>query len=162
MFLIMFKTGQALLLRQRRILRPRSSRGEGAEQPRNVIDLWPQTRQFHKRGQAQDRAQTQTVRIHEQSVSVFSPRQQARQQTVRIRELATASTVRKQAFARNARYPQTVRSLELSTSATTSLTGIVHEPRQSKNHPRRCIAVSDSPLTSFPVHIRIIPVYVHV
>lgn len=158
----MFKTGQALLLSSLRFLRPRSSRGEGAEQPRNVSDSWPQARQFRERGQAQYRARTQPVRVHEQCVSVFGPRQQARQQTVRIRELATASTPRKQAFPRNGRYPQTVRRLELSTSATSSLTGIVHEPRQAESHPRRSIVVSVSTLTGFPVHIRIIPVYVHV
>ena len=162
MFLNVFKPVQALLLSSLRFLRPRSSRGEGAEQPRNVTDSWPQTRQFHERGQAQYRARTQTICVHEQSTSMFRPRRQARQQTVRIREVATASTVRKQAFARNASYPQTVRSLKPSTSATSSLTRIGHEPRQSENHPRRRIAVSDSPLTSFPVHIRIIPVYVHV
>jgi hypothetical protein len=157
-----FKSGQALLLSSLRFLCPRSGRGGGAEQPRNVIDSWPQTRQFHEHGQAQYRERTQTVRIIEPSASMFKPRQQARRQTVRILELATASTVRKQAFARNARYPQTVRSLEPPTSTTSTLTGIVLEPRQVEIYPRRSIAVSVSPLTSFPVHIRIIPVYVHV
>jgi len=161
-FLNVFKPVQALLLSSLRFLRPRSSRGGGAEQPRNVIDSWPQTRPFRERGQAQYRARTQTVRVHEQSVFVFCPRQKPRRQTVRIRELATASTINKQAFARNARYPQVVRSLELSTSSVSSLTGIVHEPRQTENCSRRSISVSVSPLISFPVHIRIIPVYVHV
>lgn len=162
MLLIVFKPVQALLLSSLRFLRPRSSRGEGAEQPRNVSDSWPQARQFHERGQAQYRARAQTVRVHEQSESVFSPRQQARRQTVRIRELATASMIRKQAFARNARYPQTVRSLELSASTTSSMTGIAQEIRQTENYPRRSIAVSVSPPTGFPVHIQIMPAYVHV
>ena len=162
MFLNVFKPVHALLLSSLRFLGPPSSRGEGAELPRNVIDSWPQTRQFHERGQAQYRARTQTVCVREQSVSVFGPRHQARQQTVRIRELTTASTFRKHAIAWNARYPQTVRRLELSISTTSSLTGIVHELRQAENYPRRRIAVSISPPTNFPVHIRIIPVYVHI
>jgi hypothetical protein len=161
-FLTVFKPVHALLLSSLRFLGPRNSRGEGAKQPRNFIDSWPQTRQFPERGQAQYRARTQTICVHEQSASVSSPRPQARQQTVRIREHATPSTVRKQAFAWNGRYPQAVRRLELSVSATSSLTGIVREPRQSENHPCRCIAVSVSPLTNVPVHIRIIPAYVYI
>lgn len=161
-FLNVFKPVHALLLSSLRFLGPRSSRGECAEQPRNITDSWPQTRQFHERGQAQYRSRTQTICVHEQSTSMFSPRQQARPQTVRIRELATAATVRKQAFARNARYPRTVLSLQLSTSLTSSLTGIVHELRQAENYPRRSIVLFVSPLTSSPVHVRIIPVYVHI
>jgi hypothetical protein len=161
-FLNVFKPVQALLLSSLRFLGPRNNRGEGAEQPRNVIDSWPQTRQFHDRGQAQYRARTQTICVHEQSTPMLRPRHQARQQTVRIRELTTASTVRKQGFAWSARYPRTVRSLEVSPSVTSSLTRTVHELRQAENYPRRSIAVSVSPLTNFPVHIRIIPVYVHI
>jgi len=149
----LFRT-QALLLSSLRFLGPRSSRGEGAVPPRHVIDSWPQTRHFHELGLAQYRARTQTVCVHEQSTFVFRPRQQSRQQPVRIRELATASTIRKQAFIRNACYPQTIRSLEPSTSATSSLTEIVHELRQAGNDPRRSVALSVSPLTFFPVHIR--------
>ena len=161
-FLNVFKPVQALLLSPLRFLRPRSSRGKGAEPPRNIIDSWPQTRQFRERGQTHYRARTQTVCVHEQSAFAFRPRKQSRQQPVRIRELATPLTIRKQAFALNACYPQTIRSLEPSTSASSSLTGIVHELRQEGNPPRLSIALSVSLLTCFPVHIRIIPVYVHV
>ena len=162
MFLNVFKPVHALLLSSLRFLRPRSSRGECAELPRHITDSWPQTRQFHERGQAQYRARAQIICVREQSTSMLRPRHQARQQTVRIRELTTASTFRKHAFAWNAGYPQTVGRLELSISTTSSLTAIVHEPRQAKNRPRSSIAVSFSPLTSFPVRIRIIPPYVHI
>ena len=54
MFLIMFKTGQALLLPPGRIWSPRHGRETGAEQPRNVTGSWPQTRPFHDCGLAAD------------------------------------------------------------------------------------------------------------
>jgi len=123
------------------------------------MDSWPQTRQFREREQTQGRPRTQIVRVREQSTTAFNPRQPARQQTVRIRELATASIIRKQASAQSTCYPQTVRSLALSTSTISPLTNIRREPRQAKNYPRRRITVSMSPSTSFPVHIQIIPTY---
>ena len=98
-FLNVFKPVQALLLSSLRFLGPRSSRGEYAELPSNITDSWPQTRQFHERGQAQYRAQAQIICVREQSTPMLRPRHQARQQTVRIRELTTASTFRKHAFA---------------------------------------------------------------
>ena len=162
MFLIVFSSTQALLLSSLRFLRPRSSRGASAQQARDMNRSRPQTRRFRERRQAQFRARTQTVRVHEQSVSMFGPRQEARRQTVRIRDLAAATTVRKQAFAQGAPYPQRVRGPELSMSATSSLTGMFRELHQAENCSRSGIVVSVSPLTSFPVRIRIISVYVHV
>lgn len=157
-FLIIFNTRHALLLPGGRFWSPRNGRGEGTEQPHAVMDSWPQTRQFHERGQATSRARTQTIRVREQSVNTFSPRPPARQQTVRSRDLATSFAVRKRELPADTNCPQTVPRLELSISTTSSLT-VVHELRQGEYHPRRSIAVSVSPLTSLPVHIRIIPAY---
>jgi hypothetical protein len=123
------------------------------------MDSWPQTRQFHERGQATSEARTQTIRVREQSVNTFSPRPPARQQTVRSRERTMVSTIRKQALAADTNCPQTVRSLELSTSTISPLTGLDREPRLAMNCPNRRIVVSIFQPISFPVHIRIIPAY---
>src|ERR1043166_7339791 len=126
------------------------------------MDSWPQTRQFRGPEHAQYRARVQIVNVREQSASAFSPCQQARRQTVRIRDLATTSIVRKQASAQNAHCPQAIRSLESATSTTSSLTGTIYKHQQAENCPKRSISISVSPLVSFPVQIRIIPTYVHV
>ena len=119
-----------------------------------------QTRQFHGREQVQGRTWTEIIHVRKQSTDTTSPRQAARQQTVRIRERTTDTTVREQALAMGANRPQTVRSLALSTSTISPLTNISREPRQAKHCPSRRIAVSMSPPTSFPVHIRNIPAHV--
>lgn len=160
MFLIMFKSRHALPLPGGRFLSPRNGRGERAKEPRINMDLWPQTRRFRDQEQSRYRARTKNVRVHEQSVTTLNPRQRAGQLTVRIRVLGSTSTVRKQASARGTEYPQTVRSLELFRSTTSSLTGIVHEPRSAENHLCRRIVVSMSAPTSFQVHIQTIPAYV--
>ena len=67
-FLIMFKTGQALLLPGGRSSSPRNGRETGAEQPRNVTGSWPQTRHFHEIEPVQDRTQPRVSHVHEQSV----------------------------------------------------------------------------------------------
>jgi hypothetical protein len=159
-FLIMFKTGQALPLVFTRILRPRSSRGEGAGEPREVCRSWPRTRQIHGPDSARNRMWTQTVRVHGQSVSAFRPRPQSRPQTIRIVDYAPASTVRKPAVAADLHCPQTVRSLERSTSAHSSCPRTVREPRLAENYHRRRIVVSISPPINSPVCIQLIPAYV--
>jgi hypothetical protein len=159
-FLIMFKKGQALLLPGGRFLSPRNGRGEGAEQPRNIGDSWPQTRPFRERGQSQCRARTQIIRVREQSISAFRPRQQAWQQTVRIHGFATAFTVRKKELAVAISCPQSVRRLETSTPMNLPQTGIGRAFQQATNRPQHHIAISVFPPTSFPVHIQIIPTYV--
>ena len=156
----MFRIGHALLLPKGRFSSPRTGRGESAEQPCNIVDSWPQTRPFHARGQDQCGARTQIVRVREQSTSVFSPRMRPRQQTVHIRDLATASTVRKQESAVDINCPQSVRRLELSTLMNLPQTGIGHAFQQATNRPCHRTAISILPPTSFPVHIQIIPAYV--
>ena len=159
MFLIMFKTGQALLLPGGRFLSPRSVRGESAEQPRNIGISWPQTRQFHERGQVQCRTWTRIIRVHEQSTSVFCPHPRIRQQTVRIRELATAFTGRNRETAADIQCPQSVRRRGLSTPANLPQTGIGRAFEQATKCSRCRIAVSFMPPTNFPVDIQIIPTY---
>jgi hypothetical protein len=120
----------------------------------------PQARQFRERAQAQNRPQTRFIHVRKQSTDTTSPRQKARQQTVRIPERTTDTAVREQALVMGANRPQTVRSLALSTSTILPLTNIGREPRQAKNCPSRRIAVSMSLPTSFLVHIRNIPAHV--
>lgn len=154
-----FGTVQALLLSSLRFLRPRSSRGEGAEQPRNDIDSWPQTRQFREPGQALFRARTQSVRIHEQSVSAFSPRNQARPGTGTVRGNATVATVRELATATATNYPQSVRSSERFASANWLGTQSVRERGPAKNYPRCCIAVSFLPRVGFSICLQSLSTY---
>lgn len=151
MFLNAFMTGQALLLSSLRILCPRSVRGEVAERPRNVVDSWPKTRQFHEHG-----------RVHEQSTSMFSSGQLTHQRIVPIRDHGKAPASRKQVLTRNGHCSQTRSDLEHSITTNSASSGIVLELRQAENAPRRSIAVYISPSTRFPVHIHSIPHYVHV
>ena len=157
MFLIMFKTGHALPLVGTRFLRPRSSRGESADCPREVCGSWPPTRQIRDLDSGGDRPRTGTFCVHELSVSAFSPRPQSRPRTIHVRAQATALIVREQAAAMDADCPQTVRSRELSTSANWLRPQSVRERGLAKSCPRRCIAVSVLPPIHFPIHVRIIP-----
>jgi hypothetical protein len=158
-FPIIFKTGQAEPLVRTRIQRPRSSRGASTEQAGDMNRSRPQTRPFHGREQAQDRTPTHFIHVCEQSANALSPRVQTRQQTVRIRDQATASTGCDQGSAADTNRPQTVRNLPLSTATISPLTNIGREPRLIENSPSRCIVVSIFPPISFPVRIRILPVY---
>jgi hypothetical protein len=158
-FLIMFKTGHALPLAGARLLRPGGSRGERAEQPREVSGAWPQTRQIRDLDSAARRTRTQTVRVREQSMSAFSPRTQARPRTGRVLGNTADSTVRKSAAATAINCPQTVRSRELSTSTNSPCPRTVREPRLAYNYPHHRIAVSILPLINFQVRIQTIPAY---
>ena len=159
MFLIMFKTGHALPRAGARLLRPRGSRGEHAEHPREVSGSWPRARQIRDLDSVENRTRTQTVRVRELSVSAFSPRKQTRPRTGRVLGNAAASTVREPAAATDSNCPQPVRSRELSTSANSPFPRNVLERGLAKNCPRRCIAVSILPPISFLVRIQTFPAY---
>jgi hypothetical protein len=119
----------------------------------------PQTRQFREREQAQNRPPTRFSHVREQSTNGFSPRAQTRQQTVHIRAQATALTVCDQAAGVDTNCPQAIRGLALSTTGISPLPEVVNEPRLAKKSPCRRIVVSILPPITFPVHIRILPVY---
>jgi hypothetical protein len=126
-FLITFKTGQALLLPGGRTWSPRHGRETGAEQPRNVTDSWPRTRNFHVSEPGQDRTQPRVSHVHDQSVIAFSPRHESHPRTIRVRAQATASIVREQAAAAVVNQPQTGRSRKQSSSANWSQTHFVRD-----------------------------------
>ena len=159
MFLIVFKTGHALPLAGARLLRPRSNRGEHAEQPCGVCGSLPRARQIRDLDSAEDRTRTQTVRVREQSTSALSPRKQARPQTGRVFGDTADSTAREPATATDSIYPPTVLSRGLSMPANWSRAQSVPERGLATNSPRRCIAVSILPPISFPVRIHFIPAY---
>jgi len=156
----MFNIGHARPLDVTRILCPRISRGEDLKRSRDIDRSWPRTRQIREHEQSENRTQSQTIRVRELSMSALSPRPQARSQTVRIREHIAISTVRDQALAAATNCPQTVRSLDLSTSANSSRTRILRDPRLAMNCPRCGILDSISSPARFHVHIRMITSYV--
>ena len=162
MFLIMFKTGQALLLPGGRFSGPRHGREAGAEQPRTVTGSWPQTRHFREIELVRDRTQPRVGHVREQSVIAFSSRQQSRPRTIRVHAQATASIVREQAVAAVVNRPQTIRSREQSASVNWSQTQFVRDREPAMNDPRCCIAVSAWVSANFPVLIQIISPYEHV
>ena len=119
----------------------------------------PQTRPFREREQATNGSQTRAIHVREQSANTTSPRAKTRQQTVRIRAQATASTGRDQESAADTNCPQTVRGLALSTTVISPLTNIGREPQRAACFPSRRIVVSIFPPVGFPVRIRIIAAY---
>src|SRR6266513_2265719 len=159
-FLNVFNLMYAEPLDVTRILCPRIGRGEHAERPREINVPWPQPWHVHKLIPVGNSPRTRFVRIRELSMSAFSPRPQARSQTVRIREHIAISTVRDQALAADTNCPQTVRSLDLSTSANSSRTRILRDPPLAMNCPRCGILDSISSPARFHVHIRMITSYV--
>jgi hypothetical protein len=161
-FLIMFKTGQALLLPGGRFSGPRHGREAGAEQPRTVTGSWPQTRHFREIELVQYRTQPRVGHVREQSVIAFNPRHQSHPRTVRVHAQATASIVREQAAAAVVNRPQTIRSRKQSSAANWSQTQFVRDREPAMSDPRRSIGVSAWVSANFPVFIQIISLYEHV
>jgi hypothetical protein len=157
---IMFKTGHALPLVGTRFLRPRSSRGESAEQPREVCGSWPRARKIRDLDSVGHRPCPQTIRVREQSVSAFSPRPQSRPQAIHVLNHASASTVHEQAADMTAHSSQAVHRPEPAASADSPRTRIVRVCGLAKSCPGRRVVVSILPPINFPVHIQIIPAYV--
>lgn len=158
----MFKTGQALPLRQRRTWCPRMSRGGHANYPRNISHSWTWHWPVHGLDSAGNRTRTGTFHVREQSATAFSPRQQSFPRTIHVHAQASASTVRERAAATDVNCPQTVRSREQSTSANWSRTQFVRDRGLAKNYPHRYIAVSIFPPIHFPIHVQIIPAHVFI
>lgn len=156
MFFIIFETGHALPLAGARLLRPRNSRGEHAEHPREMSGSWPRAQQIHELDSAEDRARTQSVSVRKQSVSALSPCKQARPRIGSVRGNVAAATVGELATATATNCPQSISSLEQSASAIGSGSQSVRASGPGKDHPGRCIAVSVLPPINFPVRIQII------
>lgn len=155
MYLIMFKTGHALPLNFVRILRPRSSRGVSADYPRDGCGSWPRTRQIHDLDSVKNRPRTQSIQVHELSVSAFSSRQQSCPRTIHVRAQATASIIREQAAATDAECLRSVRSRGLSRTENLFRTQSVRELGPATSCPRHRLKVSILSRIQFPIHIHI-------
>ena len=161
MFLIMFKTRQALPLPFGTFFCPRICRVVSAGQPRKVAGSWPQTRHFHERELIRNRALTETVHVHGQSITAFNPRLQTRRQSSRSRDSKTALTGREQGLALDKQHPQSVRVRKLSPGANLFRSAYFQVFGQATNCPRPRILVTNAPTVSFPVHISIDSSYAH-
>jgi hypothetical protein len=122
----------------------------------------PQTRHSRDHKQAQERPQSRFIHVHEQSAFASSPRQQARQQPVRIHGKGTVSTIRDLSKATDMDTPQTDRDCELAFAKTSLLTGSSREPESAANCPCHRLAVAILPTIRFPVHIHIMSNHVRI
>lgn len=154
---IMFRRGEALPLRWRRILRARMSRGEGAECPHNRCGTWPQTRQIHDLNPVQNRTSTQSVHVHLLSAFTFSACPRPRPPTNPARAQAMTSIIREPVATEKADCPQTVRRRGLSTTTNSSRAQSVRELGPVISCPLHHLTVSIGPPRSFSIHIQIIP-----
>ncbi len=135
MFLIIFNTRYALLLSWLRFLRPRNNRGMGAEDPRNLIDFWPQTRPIlgHKPPTIQTR--TRLFHVRGQSTVTISPRTRAWPRPLHGRSPSLG-------FATGENYPLTGHETDLSASIFPPQAENVHELRQSDKCPAGDFGIS--------------------
>jgi hypothetical protein len=153
----MFQTGHAILLPGGRFLRPRISRGEYGTPPHDMNHARPQARQSRGHEQTEVSPQLRLIRVHEQSAFVSSPRQEARQQSVRNRGKDTVSTGYVQTSVADANSPRKSHSPVLSTAEASTRSDFSRESEQAANCPRHRIIVSIASAMKFPVHIRTFP-----
>ena len=158
MFLIMFKTGQALLLRQRRFLRPQNGRGLNAECPRHSPARQPWQCPVRDRVQSENSPHPRHDRIRVQSVTVFSPRPQPRPQSVHVRDRIRAANVRVQPLSVNNPWLRPVRSRAQSMTASNPCSWKVRDRVESGKYPGHgCIA---SALRT--IHLQTLSAYVRI
>jgi hypothetical protein len=139
-FLIMFKTGHALLLPGGRFLSPRSGRGLDAECPRNSP-----AHPLHDHGRVQ-------------SVTVSWPCPQPRPQSVPVRVPVRAEAVRDQSTSANYPCPRPVRSRAQSMTVSSPCSWTVRDRVESVKCPGHgCIA---SALRT--IHLHILSAYVRI
>ena len=155
-FLIMFKTGQALLLRQRRVLRPRNGRGLDAKFPRyrpaSRSCPWP----------VRDRVQTEASphprrdRGRVQSVTMSWPCPHPHPQSVHIHDRVRVANVRDQSMSANYPCPRPAHSRAQSVAVSSPWSWPVRDRAESAKCPGHdCIA--SAPQT---IHLHILSAYV--
>lgn len=160
-FLIVFKTREALPLTFVRFWRPRSSRVEGAEQPRHASDSGPRHQPVRESDWFALMTRVQKIRVRAQSATEFRPHPWAQQETVLNRSRSLASTVREQASAMKTNFPQPVRNLEPSTAPVAPHAKSINGWRLAGKRPPHRIAVSVLPTIHFTVRIRNISSHEH-
>jgi len=157
-FLIMFKTGQALLLRQRRFLRPRSGRGLDAECPRHSPASGPWRCPVRDRVQSENSPHPRHGCAHVQSVTISWPCPHPRPQPVHDCGRGRAVTVRTQPVAVNNPCPRPVRSREQSMTASNPCSWTVRDRVNSDKCPRHgCTAPARR-----TIHLHILSAYVRI
>jgi hypothetical protein len=157
-FLIMFKTGQALLLRQRRMLRSRSGRGLDAECPRHSPARRPWPCPVRNRVQSANSPCPRPDHARSQAVSVSSPRPQPRPPSVHVRDRVRAANVRIQPVSANYPCPRPVRSGAQSMTVSSPCSWTVRNRVESAKCPRHgCItsALRTIHLQTLSAHVRI-------
>jgi len=141
-FLIMFNTGQALLLRQRRSLRPRNDRGLDAECPRRNPASRPCPCPVRDRVQPVTSPHPLLDRGRGQPVTVSWPRPQPRPQSVQVRVHVRAEAVRDQSLPANYPCPRPVRSRAQSMTVSSPWSCIVRDRVESATYPGHGCIVS--------------------
>ena len=154
----MFKTGQALLLRQRRILRPRSGRSLDADCPRHRPASRPRPRPVRDRVQSKNSPHPRHDRVHIQSVTISWPCPHPRPQSVPIRDHVRAANVRTQPVSVNNPCPRPVRSRAQSMTVSSPCSWPVRDRAESAKCPGHdCIAPALR-----TIHLHILSAYVHI
>ena len=154
----MFKTGQALLLRQRRFLRPRSGRGLDAECPRHRPACWPWPCPVRDRVQSETSPHPCHARGRVQSVTVSWPCPHPRPQSVHVRDRVRAANVRVQPVSVNNPCPRPVRIRAQSMTVSSPCSWTVRDRAESVKCPGHgCIA---SALRT--IHLHILSAYVRI
>src|SRR5439155_11141663 len=132
-----FLTRYAEALSRLRILCPRGNRGQYAEQPRHLPELWTGPRSGRKHELAARRPRTRFVRVLEQSVTTLSPRKWPRPRTVNGKGTNCPQPVRGRVCGPVAHRLRTqiVHVREQSAIMSVRTNGRVHEqPMSATNH----------------------------
>ena len=157
-FLIMFKTGHALLLPGGRFLSPRNGRGLDAECPRHrpASRPWP----WPIRDRVQSATSPQPRRDHGriQSVTVICPCPQSRPQSVHVRDHVRAANIRIQSTSANYPCPRPVRSRALSMTVSSPYPWQVHDRVASGKWPHFGRIAS----AQRTIHLQIFSAYVRI
>jgi hypothetical protein len=154
----MFKTGQALLLRQRRILRPPSGHSLDAGCPRHIPANWPRSCPVRDRVQSKNSPHPRRDRVGVQSVTISWPCPHPRPQPVHVRVRVQAANVRTKPVSVNNPYPRTVRSRVQSMTVSSPCSWTVRDRVESATYPGHgCIAsaLRTIHLQTLSAHVRI-------
>jgi hypothetical protein len=161
-FLIMFKTGHALLLPVGRMSSPRNSCALCAMCSRTSAVSCPQSRHGSDRKPALPLSHPRNIHVREQSPTTFGPRQQKRSETIRSCGSTTTALAKGHFKNVNLDCPRPVRVLEMAAASTLEWPGTMHGQRPALNDSHLRIVPAYSADVCFPVQIKTVPAYVHV
>jgi hypothetical protein len=157
-FLIIFKTGHALLLPRGRFLSPRSDRGLDAGCPRHSPASRPWPCPVRNRVQSENSPHPRHDRGRVQSVTISWPCPHPRPQLVHIRGRVRTANVRTQPVSVNSPCPRPVRSRAQSMTVSSPCSCPVRDRVESATCPGHgCIAYAlrTIHLQTLSAHVRI-------